>query len=455
MAVAREEMPGGVPLLEAPGPGIWKSLGVLRKWQNEDRLAVTRQVVDSYGDMALLKAPGMRFFVANNPDIIQECLVARHRSFHKDRYYDFLRLILGNGLLTSEEDFHLKQRRMVQPAFHKERIAGYAGAMVHYSEITRDGWKDGQQVNMASEMGSLALSIVGKTLFGSEVGTEARGVAEALDHILPLDNTVIGPFGTWIIRLPFPSHRRFFKSLAYIDTVLYRMISEHRANGDQGDLLSMLLAAQDEDDGHRMSDKQVRDEAITLFLAGHETTALAMTWTWYLLSQHPEVEARMHEELDRVLGGRVPAFEDYARLDYTRRVFQESMRIYPPAYMIGREAIEDTTLGEYRIPKGSIVIMSPYVTQHDARYFPEPEKFDPDRWLPENSAGRHKFTYFPFGGGRRLCAGEPFAWMEGVLVMATLCQQWRATLVPGHEIGFELYVTLRPKGGMPMTLHRR
>lgn len=455
MAVAHEEAPGIRSLIDAPGPGMLRSVGIMRKWRNEDRIAVTQQVLDEYGDVAQLQVPGLRIFVTNNPEIIQECLVSKHRSFHKDRYYEFLRLILGNGLLTSEEDFHLQQRRMVQPAFHKDRIASYAEAMVHYSQATRSGWRDGQKVNMASEMGSLALSIVGKTLFGSEVGTEAQGVADALDHILPLDNTVIGPFGSWLIRVPFPSHRRFFKSLAYIDEVLYKMIKEHRASGDQGDLLSMLLAAQDEDDGHRMNDMQVRNEAITLFLAGHETTAVAMTWTWYLLSQHPDVEARMHEELDRVLCGRTPTFEDYPRLDYTRRVFQESMRLFPPAYIIGRESIEDTTLGGYRIPKGSIVIMSSYITQRDKRYFPNPESFDPDRWLPENSAGRHKFTYFPFGGGRRLCVGEPFAWMEGVLVMATLCQHWKATLDPSHKIGFDLYVTLRPKGGMPMTLLRR
>lgn len=455
MAIAQEEMRGTGPLLDAPGPGIWRSFEVLRRWNSHERIAATQGLIDEYGDMAQLNTPFLRFFVAHSPDAIQECLVAKHRSFKKDRYYDFLRLILGNGLLTSEDDFHLKQRRMIQPAFHKERINGYAEAMVRYSEATRAGWKDGQAVNMASEMMALALAIVGKTLFGSEVGSEAAMVAEALDHMMPLDNRVVGPMGSLIIRLPLPSHRCFFKSLAGIDALLYRIIAEHRAKGDTGDLMSMLLAAQDEDDGHRMNDQQVRDEAITLFLAGHETTAIAMTWMWYLLSQHPEIEARLHEELDRVLAGRAPAPEDYARLDYTRRVFQESMRLFPPAYMIGREALEDTSLDGYRIPKGAIVLMSPYLTQRDARNFPGPERFDPDRWLPENSAGRHKFAYFPFGGGRRLCIGEPFAWMEGVLVMATLCQQWRATLDPTHKIGFDLYVTLRPKGGMPMTLHRR
>jgi len=439
---------------EIPGPGLLGSLRGLFRFRN-DRIAPLQDLTDTYGDVAALRVGKFSFILANSPEVIQECLVSRFRSFRKDPYYDFLRMVLGNGLLTSEDTFHLQQRRMIQPAFHKDRIAQYARIMSADAEALAARWQDGQAVDMAVDMMGLALSIVGKTLFNSEVGGEAHRVAHALEDLLKMDHRIVGPFGKQLIHLPLPSHRRFFAGLRYLDEVLFKMIQEHRASGDQGDLLSMLLAAQDEDDGHRMTDQQVRDEALTLFLAGHETTAVAMTWTWYVLSQHPEVEARLHEELDAVLAGRAPAPEDYPKLDYTRRVFQESMRLYPPAYMIGREAIEDTQLCGYRIPKGAIVIMSPFITQRNPKLWEDPMRFDPDRWLPEHAAGRHKFAYFPFGGGRRLCIGESFAWMEGVLVMAALCQRWRAHLKPGHEIGYELFVTTRPRGGMPMTLEKR
>jgi cytochrome P450 len=437
-----------------PGPGILESWRFVLTW-GEDRITPVATLHERYGDVVRLNLGNLVIFLTLRPDLAHDCLVSKHKDFHKDRYYFFLKLILGHGLLTSEEDFHLRQRRMIQPAFHRERIAAYGEAMTHFSKQMRTQWQDGQEVDIYSAMGKLALDIVAKTLFNSDVSDEAERVAHILDTVLSMDAQFVSPIGKILSKLPLPATRRFYAAIAQLDEILYRMIREHRASGDQGDLLSMLLMAQDEDDGKGMSDKQVRDEATTLFLAGHETTAIALTWTWYLLSQNPEVEARMHEEIDRVLEGRDPSAADYNNLSYTYRVFKESMRLFPPAYMIGREAIRDTEVGPYSLRKGEIMVMSQYLIHRSPKYYTDPERFDPDRWLPENCEGLPKFAYFPFGGGRRLCVGEPFAWMEGVLVIATLAQKWRFELKPGHQIGLNPSVTLRPKGGMPMIAHAR
>jgi cytochrome P450 len=250
--------------------------------------------------------------------------------------------------------------------------------------------------------------------------------------------------------------RRAAAARRRLDTMMYTMIAERRASrGDRGDLLSMLLLAQDEDDGSVMTDQQVRDEAMTIFLAGHETTANALTWTWYLLSQSPDVETRVHEEVDRALGGRLPTIADIASLPLVEKVVTESMRLYPPAWMIGRRAIEAYPIGDYIAPARAILVMSPYIMQRDARFYDEPERFNPDRWTPEFKAALPRFAYFPFGGGPRQCIGESFAWMELVLLVATIAQQWRLRLVPGHPVVPQAVVTLRTKHGMKMTTERR
>lgn len=441
-------------LQDPPGPGaaraIWRILS-----HRSDRIAPLRDIFNHYGSVAMIKLPHRRLYFVNEPDLIQECLVTRHREFHKDRAYFALKLVLGNGLVTSEDDFHLRQRRMIQPTFHRERVRGYGEHMVACTVEVRDGWRDGESIDMNRAMMRLALDIVARTLFSSDVRGDTDRVAHALDTLMNMDDVFLNPFGPLITRLPLRVNARRIAAVQELDDVLYRYITEHRAQGDQGDLLSMLIEARDEDDGGRMTDQQVRDEAVTLFLAGHETTANALTWAWYLLSQHPEVTARLHAELDEVLQGRTPSPDDYGKLDYTRRVVAESMRLYPPVWAVAREATCDTTLGPYAIPKGSEVLMSQYVTHRDARHYPDPERFDPDRWLPERSAGRPKFAYFPFGGGRRLCVGEAFAWMEGVLVLATLAQRWRFEVPAGHVPALDPRVTLRPKGGMPMVVRAR
>jgi cytochrome P450 len=307
-------------------------------------------------------------------------------------------------------------------------------------------------------MTRLTLAIVGRTLFDADVETEADEIGAALTAAMQLFGRSIAlPYFEILDRLPLPSNRRFDRAKARIDATIARLIAERRRSPGGGkDLLSLLVEASDsEGDGSRMSDSQVRDEAITIFLAGHETTANALAWTWYLLSQNPEAEARLHAELDSVLGGRAPAVEDLPRLRYAESVLAESMRLYPPAWILGRRALTPCSIGGFDIPTGSIVVACQWVTHRDARYFPDPERFDPERWRPEIRDGRPKFSYFPFGGGPRVCIGEGFAWMEGVLVLATIARRWRPRLAAGQRIVPAPSITLRPRHGIRMVLEPR
>jgi cytochrome P450 len=387
-----------------------------------------------------------------HPDLIRDVLVTNQHSFIKSRVLQRAKVLLGEGLLTSEAPLHTRQRRLVQPAFHRQRLMGYAETMIEYGARTRDRWQDGQTFDVAVEMMRLTLAVVAKTLFSADVESEAATIGESLAAVLHLFDLVLNPFSRVIERLPLPSVRRFEQGKKRLDEIIYRIIDERRrSQEDCGDLLSMLLLAVDEEGTGGMSNRQVRDEALTLFLAGHETTAIALTWTWYLLSQNPEVETRLHAELDSVLSGRTPSADDFAKLPYTEAVIAESLRLFPPAWGIGRMALKHYEAGGYTIEPGDIVLMSPYVVHRDPRWYPDPERFDPDRWTPEHRAARPKFAYFPFGGGARVCIGEHFAWMEGVLLLATLGQRWRLRLKPGHRVDYRALLTLRPKYGMRMT----
>ncbi|HEY8165577.1 MAG TPA: cytochrome P450 [Gemmatimonadaceae bacterium] len=419
-------------------------------------LALFVAIARDYGDIAHYRIGAQHIFFFNHPDLIRDVLVTNGRNFHKSRGLERARRLLGNGLLTSEDEFHLRQRRLAQPAFHRQRVAAYAGTMTSYAARMRDGWRDGATVDMHREMMRLTLDIVAKTLFDADVDSEAPEIGQALTTAFESFNVAMLPFTEYLEKLPLPAVRRFNSARARLDRTVYRMIEERRASGeDKGDLLSMLLLAQDtEGDGTGMSDTQLRDEALTIFLAGHETTANALTWTWYLLSQNPEVEERLNAEVDS-LGDRLPAYEDMTALPYTRMVLAESMRLYPPAWAIGRRAIEPFDAREFTVPANSVVLMSQYVMHRDERFFPDPERFDPERWTPEAQAARPKFTYLPFGGGNRVCIGEQFAWMEGVLLIATLAQRWKMRLVPDHPVELKPLITLRPKHGMKMILERR
>ncbi len=421
-----------------------------------DPIATLRRAASECGDIVRLPLSRHPVYLISHPDLIRDVLVTHQKQFKKGRGLEQIKRLLGEGLLTSEGEFHLRQRRLMQPAFHRQRVAAYGEAMTHYAVQTRDRWRAGETRDIHAEMMRLTLAIVGKTLFGAEVEAEAAEIDGALGEVIGLFHLLQLPFSDLLERLPLPAVRRFRAARARLDSTIYRLIARHRAAGeDRGDLLSMLLAARDEEDGGQMTDEQVRDEALTLFLAGHETTANAMTWTWYLLSQHLDVETRFHAELDIVLAGRTPTEGDLLRLPYTRRVLSESLRLYPPAWIIGRRLLTDYDMGGYTLAARSIVLPCQAVTHRDPRFWPDAERFDPDRWTPQSEAARPKFVFFPFGGGPRVCIGEQFAWMEGVLLLATIGQQWRLRLAPDQIVATQPIVTLRPRHGMRMRVESR
>ncbi len=437
-----------------PGPKNGPFLAHLPAFR-KDPLAFLQKMFDTYGEIVHFKLANQRAYLIVNPDHIKDILVTRQANFTKSRVLQKAKVFLGEGLLTSEGKKHTVQRRLVQPAFHRQRLAGYAAQMVECSLNTRNRWHDGEVKDIDHEMMRLTLAIVGKTLFSADVEHEATEIGEALTEILGLFNTAMLPYSDLLQKLPLPSTKRFQRARARLDETIYGIIAERRkSQEDRGDLLSMMLLAQDEEAGGGMDDKQVRDEAMTLFLAGHETTANALTWTWYLLSQHPQVESRMQAEID-ALGGRTPSMDDLPQLKYVEAVFAEAMRMYPPAWAVGRMSIESFELGGHLIPAKAILLLSPYVMQRHPDYFPNPTHFDPERWAAGEAEKRPKFSYFPFGGGARVCIGERFAWMEGVLAIAAIAQKWKLKLVPGHPVETKALITLRPKHGMRMTVHAR
>jgi cytochrome P450 len=439
-----------------PSPDRRPLIGHLNMFRR-DPLKFLLDSAQDFGDIVYLKFGPQAVYLLNNPEFIKDVLVTNNRNFVKSRGLEMAKKFLGEGLLTSEGEFHRRQRRLAQPAFHRQRINGYASVMTDYSDRARTGWQPGESLDIWQEMMRLTLAIVGKTLFDADVEAEAPQIGAALTDVMQLFDRITNPFGGLLEKLPLPANFRWLRAKHRLDATIYRIINERRARGeDRGDLLSMLLLAQDEEgDGGSMTDVQLRDEAMTLFVAGHETTANALTWTWYLLSQHPEVEAKLHQEIDAVLEGRLPTADDVARLRYTEMVFAESMRLYPPAWTMGRRVLVDYDVGGYVLPANSIVLVSQWVMHHDPRYYPDPFKFDPERWTTEEREARPKFSYFPFGAGPRVCIGEQFAWMEGALLIATIAQQWKMRLASDQRVEPRAMITLRPKYGMRMVVEAR
>jgi cytochrome P450 len=422
-----------------------------------DPLAFFTNLARSYGDIVFVRMAGERLYMVNHPQLIKDVLVTHQRQFRKGRGLERARRLLGDGLLTSEGPTHVRQRRLMQPAFHRDHIASYAEVITDYASRLQGGWQDGSTVDAAQEMSRLTLGIVGKTLIDADVESHAKSVGAALTTVMNSFWMSMLPFFDVIEHLPIPAFRRSRRARAELDAVIYAMIAERRRHRtDRGDLLSMLIMAQDEEgDGGGMTDEQVRDEAMTIFLAGHETTATALAWTWYLLSGAPEVEARFHAEVDQVLGGRVPTLSDVPKLKFVEQVVTESMRLYPPAWILGRRATSEYPVREFAIPAQSVVILSPYIVHRDPRFFDAADSFRPDRWTPEFRNSLEPFSYFPFGGGARRCIGESFAWMELILVASTIAQRWRLRRVPDHPVVPQPVVTLRMKYGLKMTLERR
>jgi len=418
-----------------------------------------------YGRAAHYRLLWNHIVLLNDPADIKEVLVDKASVFIKERTQKRMRILLGNGLITADGESHKRQRRIAAPAFHRQRIQAYAETIVSHAASMRDEWHAGKAIDVAQEMMRLALQITARTLFDTEVTDEIHAINDESNAVMDMYNALIAmPRAEDLLRwrIPIPVLVRFRKSKAHLDRVVDAMISakqveilkriaDGRAIG--GDLLSMLIAARDEESiakGARtgLSSSELRDEVLTIFLAGFETVANALAWTWLLLGQNPEAEARLHAELDLVLQGRLPALEDLPRLPYTEMVVAESMRLYPPAWAMGRQATEDVDIGPYRLPRGTFVFFSQYIVQRNAKYFPEPLEFRPERFAAEAKAQRPKFAYFPFGGGGRQCIGESFAWMEAVLVLATLAQRWRLRLVEGQRIELQPKITLRPKFGI-------
>ena len=423
-------------------------------------------LLKTYGNIAHYKFMGTPIVFVNNPDYIREILVTQASAFVKERTVRRMKILLGEGLITSDDPIHMRQRRIVAPAFHRQRIAAYGDQIVACADTQQKQWQPNQQIDIAASSMQLSLEIVARTLFNTEVTADIRSINDEVNTIMGLYNFIVAfPRIEDFLHLPIPGLMQFRKSKARLDAVVNRLINEHRnAAVDKGDLLSMLLASRDEQpdaSGHHtgMSDEQIRDEVLTIFLAGYETVANGLTWTWSLLSQNPEVEARLHAELDSVLGignrKRLPTLADYPSLRYTEQVFAESMRLYPPAWAMGRMSTKPVTLGPYRIPPGAHFFFSQYIMGRDPQHFPDPLRFDPDRFSTENKAARPKFTYFPFGGGNRQCIGESFAWMEGVFSIATLAQRWRMTYLGTARPEVQAKITLRPKDPLMMQLTPR
>jgi cytochrome P450 len=411
-----------------------------------DGLGFLTLLAREYGDLVPLRLTPFRAVFVNHPDLIENVLVTHNRSFVKSLAVRRARTLVGNGLIVSEAEFWLRQRRLMQPAFHRERIAGYGQVMVAYAQQHVADWQSGEIKDIQQEMMQLTLQIVGKTLFDADMTGDAREVgaafAAALESMQARINgmSMLLPDG-----VPTPTMLRLRRAVRRLDELVYRIIRERRASDqERGDLLSLLFQARDVDDGSGMSDRQLRDEVMTLVLAGHETTALALTWTWILLAQHPHVEARLHAELNQELQGRAPHVDDVARLPLSSAIIAEVLRLYPPVWATGREAIEDTRIGDMAIRRGTVVLLSPWATHRDARFFPEPDSFRPERWLDGLATRLPRFAYYPFGGGARQCIGNAFALMEGALLLATIAQRCRLALVAGQTIRPVPTSTLRP-----------
>lgn len=421
-----------------------------------NRLAYIAQIGQRSVDIRCLKIGSRRIFQVNHPDLIRDVLVTHDWNFIKGQGLRASRPVLGKGLLTSEGELHRRQRRLVQPAFHNARLESYGDIMVACADAVSRSWTDSSSIAIDREMMRLTLEIVGRTLFGADLGDDAAGVGASLTRALRLFLMLNSPVIQLLAPLRWIAERKAARSRKEIEQVLRKVIDEHRRDPIRyDDMLSMLLRSSDEGGTGYMSEDLLLDESLTLFLAGHETTANALTWTWYLLAQHPEAAERLHAELDEVLDGQLPNPSDLSRLRFTGQIFREALRLYPPAWIVAREAVTDYRLGETEVPAGSTLVMSPYATHRDPRFWENPEEFNPDRWTDDASAARPRFAFFPFGAGTRVCIGEHFAMMEGVLLLAMLAQRWRLHLVHGQKIELWPQITLRPRRSILMQLESR
>jgi cytochrome P450 len=420
-----------------------------------DPLAHMTRMAQRYGDIVRLSLFGMRFYMFNHPDEIEEILRHKHRLFKKDFYVKALEPLIGTGLLTSDGEPWRRQRMMAQPAFGAKQIEQYSATMVDFTERLTSKWRPGETRDIHADMMRLTSEIVTKTLFDAPMGDAAESIGEDLETAMAYYANPLSMWPSWR-HVPTPANLRFARTLRKLKTVVFKMIAERRAAGpeDRTDLLSRLLVSRDEQGG-RMSDSELCDQLMTLFLAGHETTALTLSYSFYCLAKNPETQFLLDAELDRVLGERPPTVGDVPELRYSEWVIKESMRLYPPAWTIGREALEDCEIGGCKVGKGSQVLMAQWIVQRDPRFWPEPERFNPSRWGEASTKNTPRCAYFPFGDGPRICIGNTFAMMEAVLLLATIAQRWRLELPPEYTLQLVPTVTLRPRDGIPMVVQRR
>jgi cytochrome P450 len=440
------------PLVRPPGP---KNRGVIGNFPmgSKDPLGTYTKWARQYGDIFHFRAFSRHIYFINSPDYAQYVLATNYKDFIKGEALRFNRRIFGNGLLTNEGESWLQNRRLIQPAFRHDRIASYGNTMVAYAERLLEGWHDGEVRDIHADMMRVGLEIAAKVLFDVEVAAEKERISEALDTV-----TMWNAGGRMLLppifrRIPTPGNLRYERAVRQLDEIVYRYIGKRQEDGHAGtDLLGVLLQAQHE--GEPMSDEQLRDEVMTLLIAGHETTAISLSWAWYLLARNPEVEEKLWSELRDVLDGRSPNIQDLPRLSYTDCVIKEAMRLYPPVWAVVRNSLVDCELGGYRVPAGATIMVSQWVTHRDPRYFDEPEQFEPDRWLRGNEGGA-KFIYFPFGAGPRACIGASFAVMESVLILATIAQRFQIRVSTDAPVQPLPTMTLRPKNGINIVLTRR
>ncbi|HEX7664109.1 MAG TPA: cytochrome P450 [Polyangiaceae bacterium] len=452
-----------------PGPtGLSSLTNPWEAWR--DPIGTFRKMTRDYGPVSLMTFGPFKYVILNDPSWIKYVLLDNAKNYVKSRHYRGIKLILGNGLLTSEGDFWRRQRKLAQPAFHRERLSSFVDAMTKATDAMFERWTargEGKpfETDIHEEMMASTFHIVGLTLLSVDLLEEAETIGKALSTALYFANDYaesIVPLPLWV---PTPANRRFIAARKQLDLVVHRVIRERRAlrekgeapekRGKAGDLLDMLMDAKDEETGEQMSDAQLRDEVMTMVLAGHETTANALTFSLYLLSQHPDIARKVAKEVEDVLGGRTPKLEDLPKLGLVKRVLEESMRLYPPAWAFERQALEEDEIAGFHIPKGAVIGVCPFVLQRDSANFENPEGFDPDRFLAENSKERGKYTYLPFGGGARVCIGNQFAMMEAELVLAKIVQEWKIDLLPVTRLELDPVITLRPRGGLPMRIAPR
>ncbi|HEY3405791.1 MAG TPA: cytochrome P450 [Ohtaekwangia sp.] len=425
-----------------------------------DPMGFCQDIVKKYGDVCYVPIPGSKNYMIHDPEILREVLVTQAGKFSKSRLYRAMKRFLGEGLLTSDGSYHLQQRRLATPAFHKQRIQEYARVMVQCTCDEISTWKEEETVNISQAMTNITLQIVTHTLFGSAIGKDKlREVSENVSGLLEVSGHIFqNPLYLMCFEkdVEIPVVKKLYGLRDQLDEVILRIISDHRRTlqDDHSSLLAMLMTAKDEETGTTMTDVQLRDEVVTMFIAGHETTATALAWTWYMLGKNPDVEKKFYEEVKEKIGDRKPTAEDYQSLVFVRNVFKETLRLYPPAWTLARQATEDVDIQGFHFPKGSALCSILYIMHRKPEYFEYPDEFRPQRWEEERIKMLPRFAYFPFGGGHRMCIGEGFAWMEGILILAVVASQYRLELPAGFTTKINPVFTLRTKDAILMKVRK-